>query len=63
MKVAKWIAVAVMFFGFMFTLGTVGASDNDLIGWNELITRCLCGLGMMGTGFIAAYIIDVKEAN
>ena len=61
MKVIKWIAIAVMFIGFMYTLGTVGASDNDLIGFNELITRSLCGLGLLGVGFMTAYIIDKKE--
>ena len=63
MKVIKWIAVAVMFFGFMFTLGTIGESDLDLIGWNELIVRILCGLGMMCTGLIATYFIESKEVE
>ena len=61
MKVIKWIAIAVMFIGFMYTLGTVGASDNDLICWRELITRGLCGLGLMGVGLMTAYIIEKKE--
>lgn len=61
MKIVKWIAVAVMFIGFMFMLGTAGASDNDLIGWQEVITRSLCGLGLMGVGFMTAYIIEKKE--
>jgi hypothetical protein len=61
MKIVKWIAIAVMFIGFMFILGTAGASDLDLIGWRELLTRCLCGLGLMGVGFMTAYIIEQKE--
>ena len=63
MKVMKWIAVAVMLFGFVFALGTIGESDLDLIGWNELIVRILCGLGMMCTGLIATYFIELKEVE
>ena len=60
-NVFKWIAVALIFIGFMFMLGTAGSSDLGLIGAKEIITRCLCGLGMMGTGLITAYIIEQKE--
>ena len=60
-NVCKWIAVAFIIIGFMFLLGTAGTSDLDLIGTKEVITRCLCGLGMMGAGVITAYIIEEKE--
>ena len=60
-KVFKWIAVALIFIGFMFMLGTAGASDLNIIGTKEVITRCLCGLGMMGAGMLTTYIIEEKE--
>ena len=60
-KVCKWIAVALIFIGFMFLLGTAGNSDVGLIDFGEALTRCICGLGMMGVGFITAYIIEQKE--
>ena len=57
-KVIKWIAVAFIFIGFMFLLGTAGASDAGTVKGIEILTRCLCGLGMMGAGTLVAYILD-----
>ena len=60
-RVCKWIAVALIFIGFMFLLGTAGSSDLGAIDVTEAFTRCLCGLGMLGVGAITTYIIEEKE--
>lgn len=60
-KVIKWVAVAFIFIGFMYVLGTVGDSDVGSIGCKELVERGLCGLGLMGAGVLTAYTIEQKE--
>lgn len=61
MKVIKRIAGFVAIAGFVLMLGTAGESDNGVIGFNEVVTRCLIGLGMMVIGMMAAYFIEEKE--
>lgn len=60
-KVFKCIGSALIFFGFMFVLGTAGASDLNLIGFKEIVYRLLCGFAMVGVGMMTIYFIEKKE--
>ncbi len=57
----KRIAFAVAVLGFIFLLGTVGASDTDLITLEQTAWRCTVFLAMMVGGGYASYIFEQME--
>lgn len=60
-KVIKWFGFVLMVCGFVFMLGTAGASDIDAICIDMVIVRSFIALAMVVTGFIVAYIMEKKE--
>ena len=57
----KNIALLIAALGFVFLLGTAGASDADLILLGDVIVRCLISLVMMVGGMGAAWMIEKRS--
>lgn len=55
-KIISKISCLIMFIGFYVLVGTAGASDLDLIGMSDIISRGLIGIVLMLTGFIGVKI-------
>ena len=53
-KLAKVVSVGMLVSGFVFMIGTVGASDAGMIGFSTLVIRgslsaLLMGIGLLGS--------------
>ena len=62
--IAKYAGGAMLIFGFMLILGTVGSMDNDAIETLEAMKRLLIGLSIFVGGFFTcAYASGTEVRN
>lgn len=61
LKVLKMIAGILSAFGFIYILGTAGASDNDAISHQQLIHQSLIGMTLFVGGFLSVLLIETCE--
>jgi uncharacterized membrane protein YciS (DUF1049 family) len=61
----KYFGALLAVFGFVFLLGTAGASDQGLIGFEQMVAQAFIGLALFGLGIlvarVAAEISRIKE--
>ena len=61
LRVIKIIAGIISVLGFIYILGTAGASDCNRIGFEQVITQSLIGTAMFAGGFGVMWLVEKHQ--